>query len=235
MATSPEAVAKAILQNEVILPSLNDGDVASTMGLGLGVLEQEAVLDVPNKLTSGESLHPISFEDDIEKFLDIAKPYYALGNEYAIVDDETGEMVGFVCTGRVESPVSRESGGTGMAEAGRHMTAAGSVAALLRNPQKKRCVYDFIPCYISCVFCLLVGLSCLIVLSHHTGVSCFLSWYLSYSGSITLHHSIIGNAIHTREGSRKSLPRSTVVISSLQLLLTIPSSLRGERVCCMSV
>ena len=235
VATSPEAVAKAILQNEVILPSLNDGDVASTMGLGLGVLEQEPVLDVlPNKLTSGESLHPISFEDDIEKFLDIAKPYYALGNEYAIVDDETGEMVGFVCTGRVESPVSRESGGTGMAEAGRHMAAAGSVAALLRNPQKKRCVYDFIPCYIPCVFCLLVGLSCLIVLSHHTGVSCFLSWYLSYSGSITLHHSIIGNAIHTREESRKSLPRSTVVISSLQLP-TIPSSLRGERVCCMSV
>ena len=114
--------------------------------------------------------------------------------------------------------------------------AAGSVVALLRNPQKKRCVYDFIPCYISCVFCLLVGLSCLIVLSQsqHTGVSCFLSWYLSYSGSITLHHSIIGNAIHTREESRKSLPRSTVVISSLQLP-TIPSSLRGERVCCMSV
>ena len=111
VATSPEAVAKAILQNEVILPSLDDGDVATTMGLGLGVLEQEPVLDVlPNKLTSGESLHPISFEDDIEKFLDIAKPYYALGNEYAIVDDETGEMVGFVCTGRVESPVSRESG-----------------------------------------------------------------------------------------------------------------------------
>ena len=83
-------------------------------------------------------MRPISFEDDIEKFLDIAKPYYALGNEYAIVDDETGEMVGFVCTGRVESPISRESGGTGMAEAGRHMAAAGSVAALLRNPQKKR-------------------------------------------------------------------------------------------------
>ena len=139
VATSPEAVAEAILQNEAILPSLDDGDVATLDGLhGLGILEQEAVLDVPNKLTSGESLHPISFEDDIEKFLDIAKPYYALENEYAIVDDATGEMVGFVCTGRVESPVSRESGGTGMAEAGRHMAAAGSVAALLRNPQKKR-------------------------------------------------------------------------------------------------
>ena len=77
--------------------------------------------------------------------------------------------------------------------------AAGSVVALLRNPQKKRCVYDFIPCYICCVFCLLVGLSCLIVLSHHTCaycVSCFLylgTWYLLYSGSTTLHHSIIGN------------------------------------------
>ena len=149
-ATSPEAVAEAILQGEVILPSLDDGGVA-TMLHGPGILEEEAVLDVPNKLT-GESLHPISFEDDIEKFLDIAKPYYALENEFAIVDDATGDMVGFVCTGRVEIPVSRESGGIPVAEAGRHMAAAGSVAALLRNPQKKRCVYEYDKCYTYLVF-----------------------------------------------------------------------------------
>jgi len=88
-----------------------------------------------------EFLRPLTFEDDIEKFLDIARPYYALENEHAIVDNETGEMVGFVCTGRVEMPAGRESGGIPFAEAGRHMAAAGSVAALLRNPQKKRFHY----------------------------------------------------------------------------------------------
>ena len=71
-------------------------------------------------------------------FLDISRPYYALENEHAIVDDFTGQMVGFVCSARVEMPVGRESGDIPFAEAGRHMAAAGSVAALLRNPQKKR-------------------------------------------------------------------------------------------------
>ena len=46
----------------------------------------------------------------MEKFLDNFKPYYALENEFAFVDDATGEMVGFVGTGLVESPVSCESG-----------------------------------------------------------------------------------------------------------------------------
>jgi len=159
------------------------------------------------------------------------------------VDDATGEMVGFVGTGFVESPVSCESGD--------EVSTRPKVVVIWQKldswlpffvTHKRRCAFmiSYSMLYISCVFCLLVGLSCLIVLSHHTCdycVSCFLylgTWYLLYSGSITLHHSIIGNAIHTREGSRKSLPRSTVVISFLQLP-TIPSSLRGERVCGVSV
>ena len=84
------------------------------------------------------SLRSITFENDIVDFLDIAKPYYALDNEFAIVNDITDEVVGVVATAQVHMPLGRESGGIPFAEAGRHMGAAGSVAALLRNPQKKR-------------------------------------------------------------------------------------------------
>ena len=92
--------------------------------------EEDAVI------TAKESLRPLTFADDIEDFLDITRPYYSLTNEHAIVD-ETGEMVGIVCTAKSEMPAGRESG-VPCAETGRHMAAAGTVAALLRNPQKKR-------------------------------------------------------------------------------------------------
>ena len=141
---SPEATAAAILQGKQILvphPLLDVEQVAADAcsledGAACGI-QEDAALALPSKLHH-QSLLPITFENDIEKFLDITKPYYALDNEYAIVDDTTGEMVGFVCTGKVEMPAGRESGGIPFAEAGRHMGAAGSVAALLRNPQKKR-------------------------------------------------------------------------------------------------
>ena len=84
------------------------------------------------------SLRSLTFEVDIKDFLDSDRPYYALENEHAIVDDATGEIVGFVCTGRVEIPAGRESAGVPFAECLRHAGVAGSVAALLRNPQKKR-------------------------------------------------------------------------------------------------
>ena len=73
----------------------------------------------------------------IEDFIDITRPYYSLANEHAIVDDISGQVVGFVCTTKAEMPAGRESG-VSCAETGRHMAAAGTVAALLRNPQKKR-------------------------------------------------------------------------------------------------
>ena len=140
---SPEATAAVILQGKPLLVPhllLDIEQVASAVcsledGAACGIKEDVA-LALPK--LHRQSLLPITFEDDIEKFLDITKPYYALDNEYAIVDDTTGEMVGFVCTGKVEMPAGRESGGIPFAEAGRHMGAAGSVAALLRNPQKKR-------------------------------------------------------------------------------------------------
>ena len=49
----------------------------------------------PNRKSQNCILY-ISFDDDIQKVLDNFKPYYALENEFAIVDDATGEMVGFV-------------------------------------------------------------------------------------------------------------------------------------------
>ena len=98
--------------------------------------------DAPTALASHakkkQSLRPLSFEVDIKDFLDNDRPYYSLENEHAIVDDETGEVVGFVCTGRVEIPAGRESAGIPFAECLRHAGNAGSVAALLDNPKKKR-------------------------------------------------------------------------------------------------
>ncbi len=137
IATQPPELEALLLQDKTLTPPLpHDTEVSVAYDLIEVEYEEAIINEVPIKET--ESLRRITYEDDIENFLDIVRPYYALENEHAIVDDETGEMIGFVCTGRVEMPTGRESGGIPFAEAGRHMAAAGSVAALLRNPQKKR-------------------------------------------------------------------------------------------------
>lgn len=143
---APEEIVKTLQVKPLLLP-LNGTDVidmaADTCSLDsgiCGVQDTSTILQpfpqqVPKKMYS---LCSITFENDIADFLDIAKPYYALDNEFAIVDDVTDEVVGVVATAQVHMPLGRESGGIPFAEAGRHMGAAGSVAALLRNPQKKR-------------------------------------------------------------------------------------------------
>ena len=142
----PEEIVKTLQVKPPLLP-LNGTDVIDmqpdtcSLGSGIcGVQDTSTILQpfpqqVPKKMYS---LRSVTFEDHIEDFLDIAKPYYALDNEFAIVDDATDEVVGVVATAQVHMPLGRESGGIPFAEAGRHMGAAGSVAALLRNPQKKR-------------------------------------------------------------------------------------------------
>ena len=145
--TIPLALEKALQVKPQLLP-LNGTDVIDmqpdTCSLDSGICgvqdtsstsSQPFLKQVPKKMYS---LRSVTFEDHIEDFLDIAKPYYALDNEFAIVDDVTDEVVGVVATAQVHMPLGRESGGIPFAEAGRHMGAAGSVAALLRNPQKKR-------------------------------------------------------------------------------------------------
>ena len=123
-------MAAALLEGKAV--PLLDAETAAALD---PIQDEEAAVAL---LTKTESLRPLTFEDDIEKFLDIARPYYALENEHAIVDDFTGQMVGFVCLARVEMPIGHESGGIPFAEAGHHMAAAGSVVELLCNPQKKR-------------------------------------------------------------------------------------------------
>ena len=146
ISVAPEEIVKTLQCKPLLLP-LNGTDVidmaADTCSLDsgiCGVQDTSTILQpfpqqVPKKMYS---LRSITFENDIADFLDIAKPYYALGNEFAIVDDVTDEVVGVVATAQVHMPLGRESGGIPFAEAGRHMGAAGSVAALLRNPQTKR-------------------------------------------------------------------------------------------------
>ena len=143
---APEEIVKTLQVKPPLLP-LNGTDVIDMQpdtcshDSGIcGVQDTSTILQpfpqqVPKKMFS---LRSVTFEDHIEDFLDIAKPYYALDNEFAIVDDATDEVVGVVATAQVHMPLGRESGGIPFAEAGRHMGAAGSVAALLRNPQKKR-------------------------------------------------------------------------------------------------
>lgn len=122
----------------------------------------DPIQDAVDTATKTESLSPLNFEVDIESFLDVARPYYALKNEHAIVDDSTGETVGFVCTVRGEMPMAGEVGDLAFAEGkivfvycqsfihgfdsylinyievGRHVAVAGTVAALLRNPKRSR-------------------------------------------------------------------------------------------------
>lgn len=138
IATPPtKDLVSALLEGEIV-PLLgsdtdlfHDGDDA----LHLFHDDSEVVAPYPKTMLS---LRPLSFDDDIAGFLDIARPYYALGNEHAIVNEETGEIIGLLCTCRAEMPIGCESGGITWADAGRHMAAAGTVAALLQNPQKKR-------------------------------------------------------------------------------------------------
>ena len=141
MSTGQDDTVNALLQDKYLLASHNvDAEqfAADTCSI-YGMCDIEAALSSSQPPKKSESLRAITFEDDIEKYFDITKYYYALDNEYAIVDDVTGDMVGFVCTtGRVDMPAGRESGGIPFAEASRHLSAAGSVATLLRNPEKKR-------------------------------------------------------------------------------------------------
>ncbi len=101
-------------------------------------VESDAATGVVAYAQKKQSLRPLNFEVDIKDFLDNDRPYYALENEHAIVDDETGEITGFICTGKVEIPAGRESDGVPFAEFLRLTGVAGSVAALLRNPRKMR-------------------------------------------------------------------------------------------------
>ena len=126
----------AILGGEVVPLLVAETEyTSSTLDYVNGDVEE---VDVPPNPTATTSLRPLSFEDDIEDFLDIARPYYALSNEHAIVDNESGEMRGFLCTGRVEIPAGCENSDIPWADAIRQMAAAGTVTALLNNPQKKR-------------------------------------------------------------------------------------------------
>jgi len=103
------------------------------------------------KSTTVESLTlvPLNFEDDIKKLIDIETPYYALKNEHSIIDESTGESVGFVCTVRREMPISRENGGIAFGEVGRHTAASATVASALKN--KKRGRFHYLASDYTCV------------------------------------------------------------------------------------
>jgi hypothetical protein len=115
-----------------------DLDSALRKDKTLPLVDSDAATAMVTHAKKTQSLRSLTFEEDIKDLQDSERPYYALENEHAIVDDETGEIVGFVCTGRVEIPAGRESAGVPLAECLRHAGVAASVIVLLRNPQKKR-------------------------------------------------------------------------------------------------
>jgi len=71
---------------------------------------------------------PLDYHNDIKDKIDVSIPYYDLQNEVAI-QDEAGDELGVVCNIVPEMPMGREGGNICMAEAGRGMAIAGSVAA----------------------------------------------------------------------------------------------------------
>lgn len=139
VATPPtKELVAAILGGEVVPLLGTETEYASPTTFDDDVNGDVEKADVLSHTTKTTTLRPLSFEDDIEKFLDIARPYYALSNEHAIVDTKSGETRGFLCTGRVELPAGCENSDIPWTDASRQMGAAGSVTALLHNPQKKR-------------------------------------------------------------------------------------------------
>lgn len=109
-------------------------DTANVVNID-GGKEVGGVIALP---TRRESLRPLTFKEDIRHLLDCDRPYYAIQNEHAIVDDTTGEFTGFVCTGLLELPIGREMGDIPFAECLRHAGIAGAITALLRNPKQIR-------------------------------------------------------------------------------------------------
>lgn len=139
--TQPHTTAMFHRNRSTLRFQENDSNVAKVPSKDLAptlLMDSGAPTAMTAHAKKKQSLRPLTFEVDIKDFLDNDRPYYALENEHAIVDDETGEVVGIVCTGRLEIPIGRESAGIPLAECLRHLGIAGSVAALLRNPKKKR-------------------------------------------------------------------------------------------------
>lgn len=79
----------------------------------------------------------------IQDLIDVSHPYYKLENERAIMTPATEKKNGveLFCTVKTEMPVGREVGLVSLAEAGRHMAIAGSVAAALNQPNKGKHYY----------------------------------------------------------------------------------------------
>jgi hypothetical protein len=126
--------------------------------LYLGMIPPSAVVAFSSpsfnlrKASQGEDpiRRPLKYEQ-IQKIIDVARPYYKLENEAAIEsspDDinttnlyEEQPMISFMCTVKPEMPLCREPGPMASAEAGRHMAIAGSIAAALNNSKKSKHYY----------------------------------------------------------------------------------------------
>lgn len=95
--------------------------------------------------------------DDIQKIIDVSRPYYKLENEICVSSDSqvnSNKMEeepplathhnpimqhGFCCTVEPEMSIGREQGShISFSEAGRHMAIAGSVVAALNQPASKK-------------------------------------------------------------------------------------------------
>ena len=86
---------------------------------------------------------PLDYEHIIESKIDVSRPYYALKNE------PTNEVHGIICDVIPEMTQGREGGTHTLAEAGRHMAIAGSIAAamvLWYNHSRGSSITDIILC-----------------------------------------------------------------------------------------
>ena len=72
---------------------------------------------------------PLEYRKYIQNRIDVSEPYYALQSVTAILNEQTGKELGFLCNSIIEIPMGREGGRISLWEAGRHMVITGYVFA----------------------------------------------------------------------------------------------------------
>ncbi len=97
--------------------------------------------EIPLQQSSFIVQMPLDYDHMIKNKIDVSRPYYALQNEHVLKDKKTNEVKGVICDVIPEMPHGREGGVLTLAEAGRHMAIAGSIASAMVQPKEGKFYY----------------------------------------------------------------------------------------------
>jgi len=112
--------------------STNKGELLATL------VKRDDEIAAPQKT---KHLVKIDFKKDLSRCIDSSIPYYALENEYAIIDDTSGEFHGIICTLKRDAPIGCETGGISFFHFLSAAGCMGSACASMENAVKKRFYY----------------------------------------------------------------------------------------------